>query len=233
MGSPDRGVRNKALDDMLAVMFEGQEPGFDPEYGGVVAGFLARHPEQADRVKLGFINLLKADNVRGQHLPPGVGAEDNSEHYAEAIDIVSSLNDVRAIPALIGAIDTGSMATGGLIKYGEKALGPVLGAMSDPDPLVRASALTTSITILKLKGHEASRSQILGLIRTAINDPHFILRKNALREIEALAAADQAQFVPALRNMAQNDPFITPGGSVYGLRVSATRLIEKITTHGQ
>jgi hypothetical protein len=54
---------------------------------------------------------------------------------------VSSLNDDRAIPALVGAMTTGGMAQRGVLKYGDKALTSVMEQLKSSDALVRASAL--------------------------------------------------------------------------------------------
>ncbi|MBZ5634841.1 MAG: hypothetical protein LAO55_17100 [Acidobacteriia bacterium] len=235
MASSDRGTRNSAFDDLVGVITEGQQLGFDPEYSSLLAAFLARNPEQADRVKLGLINLLKADNV-DTTLPAGYTAEDNSEHYAAAIDLVSSLNDDRAIPALVGALGTGGMATGGVIKYGEKALGPVLSALNNPNLLVRSAAVGTAVTILRIKNDVASQDQILGLIRTAIHDREFLIRSAALYQIDNLTdqkefAPALQEFVPALEEMAQRDPFVLQRETRYPLRDRAKKLLDKITNH--
>jgi len=100
------------------------------------------------------------------------------------------------------------MATRGILKYGQKALGPVLSQLNNPHPEVRSSALTTGIVILKMKNDAASRLQILSMIRVALNDPEYLPRASAL---DAIALDDRAQFVPALRKTVRSDPAIVPG----------------------
>ena len=231
MASSDRGTRNSAFDDLIGVITEGQQVGFDPEYSRFLDAFLARHPEQADRVKLGLINLLKADNVDTTPQPAEDTSEDNSDHYAQAIEIVASLDDERAIPALIGAMTTGGMATEGLMKYGPKALRPVLSELNSSNSLVRVSAFMTAFKILKGTSDGASHVQMLSLIHTAITDADGLMRETALWAIENLATGDQGQFVPVLQEMAERDPFILPGQTHYRLRDRAKKLLDKITTH--
>jgi hypothetical protein len=57
------------------------------------------------------------------------------------IAVVSGLHDERGIPALLGAIKTGGMATRGLAEFGRKAFAPVLRLLSSPDPMTRAAAV--------------------------------------------------------------------------------------------
>lgn len=230
MASSDRGARNSAFDDLIGVVTEVQQVGFDPDYSTFLGAFLARHPEHADRVKLGLIHLLEADNV-DTTLPPGYSAEENSEYYAQAIGIVASLNDERAIPALVGAMTTGGMATEGLIKYGPKALGPVLSELNGSNSMVRVSAFMTAFKILRGTNDGASHVQMLSLIHTAITDADGPMRETALWAIELLATGDQGQFVPVLQEMAERDPFILTSQTHYRLRDKAKKLLDKLANH--
>ena len=238
MASSDRGTRNSAFDALIGVISEGRQVGLLIRLCRIsrfLAAFLALHPDQAQRVKLGLINLLEADNVDAA-VPAGYTAEDNSEHYAEAIDIVSCLKDERAIPALVGAMASGGGSCKGLLQYGQKPLGPVLDKLNDPDPLMRARAVGMGVTILRMKNDDASRAQILDLIRKAISDKEFLIRSAALYQIDNLTAQNEFvpalhEFVPALQEMAQRDPFTIPGQSNYPLRDRAKKLVNNITNH--
>jgi len=234
MTSKDVATRNTALDDLVVLIAEGQQLGFDPVYGDVLATFLKRYPEQANRVKLGLILQMGNDAFINDKNAPGTYTEHDSEHYAQTIGMVASLDDDRAIPALVGAMTTGGMASAGVGKYGQKALGPVLSQLNNPDPLVRSTAVSMAITILRIKNDRASQSQILGLIRTAIRDPEYVLRSSAVSAIENLS--DQKQFVsalqdlmPALQDMSRHDPYLSSFANRYPLRERATKLLEKIT----
>jgi hypothetical protein len=235
MASPDRGARNAAFDDLIGLITEGRQVDFDPEYSSFLAAFFARHPEQADRVKLGLIHLLEADNV-DTTLPKGYSPEDNSEHYAQAIDLVSCLDDERAIPALVGAMTAGGGSCKGLLHFGQKPLGPVLNKLNDPDPLVRSAAVGTAITILRMLNDADSQAQILSLIRTAVRDKEFLIRSAALYQIDNLSdeqpfASALQEFVPVLRDMAQRDPFTIAREARYPLRVRAQKLLDKLANH--
>ncbi len=118
----------------------------------------------------------------------------------------------------------------GLLNYGQAALGAVMKELSNPNPLIRSSAVTISILILKAKNDAASHAQILSMIRAASSDPDFAVRSSALDAIEDLD--DRAQFVPALEEIAEHDSFVVPGQSAFPLRARAKQLLEKIATAG-
>jgi len=221
-------TREAAFDNLLDIIGEGQQPADQVDYSHALEAFFKRHPDQADRVKLGLINELKADNdtFMGPNASQRNFTEGDSEHYAQAIDVIASLEDERAITALVGAISTGQMAVEGILKYGQNALDPVLAQFHNPRPEVRSSAVSVGITILRMKNDEASRARIIAIIRAAISDPEYLVRSRALRAIEGLD--DQNQFLPALREIAEHDPFMVPGESVYPLRVSARDLLHKL-----
>jgi len=230
MASPNVAARHAGLDDLIELISAGQDLGFDPEYADALTAFLARHPAQADRIKLGLIKLLQADDdaVRDVKAAPGTYSEDDSEHYAQAIDLVASLNDERAIPALVGALPTGGMATDGVLKYAGKALGPVLARLHDPDPLMRSAAVSTAIAVWKQMNDAPSHARIREMIRTSLADPAFTVRSSALWAIDGLD--DAAEFVPALQAMAEHDPFTLPSESRYPLRDEAKQLLAKIAS---
>ena len=237
MASPDLETREAAFDDMVTLIYEGQKQDRGSGDTDALASFLASHPDQADRVKLGLINLLNADNglFMDPKTPPGKYTEGDTEHYAEVVDAVSVLNDERAIPALVGAMTTGGMAVGGLLKYGQKSLGPVLEKLGDPNPLVRSEAINTAVTILLMKDDAAAHARILALIQPALKDNEFLIRSSAIFAIERLK--DREQFMPALEELAQHDPFKLPGkaddgGELYPIRLQAKRLLDEIAKHG-
>jgi hypothetical protein len=232
MASTDMATRHAGLDDLIKMISEGQKLGFDPEYPTVLATLLVRHPDQTERVKLGLINMLKSDDdaFMDSKAAPGTYTENDTEHWAAAVDLVSSSDDERAIPALVGAMTTGGMATHGILKYGQKALKPVLDKLDDPDPLVRSGAVSTAITILKTKNDAVSQAQIVSLIRMAIHDREFLVRSVALYAIDNFGA-DREQFLPALKEMAEHDPFQVPGQTNYPLRTSAGKLLQETANH--
>ncbi|HKM47307.1 MAG TPA: HEAT repeat domain-containing protein [Terriglobales bacterium] len=200
--------------------------------------FFSRHPEQADQVKLGLIQLLTKENyyfIEGKNPPPDDHAEDDvSEHYAELINTVSSLNDDRAIPALAGAVTTGGMAQRGLLKYGDKALDPLLKQLRSPDGLVRASALGMAITVLEGHNDPEAHNRVRELLQALLADPESVVRRKAVWEIDCLD--DRQDFVPILEKIAKTDPEKRSGkaddggdgDAFYPVRYDARRVLHHI-----
>lgn len=84
MTSSDLTTREAAFDDILGIIAEGQQSADQVDYPHALKAFFKRHPDQADRVKLGLINVLKADNdtFMNPHASQKNFTEDDSGHYA-------------------------------------------------------------------------------------------------------------------------------------------------------
>lgn len=234
MKSTDLPTREAAFSDMNSLVSRDQLQGSVKSERGI-RGFLVRHPEQADSVKLGLIHLLSSENdlfVRSKN--PGPLTEEDGEYYAEVIDVVSSLDDERAIPALVGAMTTGGMAQRALLRYGTKSLGSVLEQLTNPDPLVRSVAVSTGIHILRKGTDPSSRKQIDDIVKLSLKDPDLVVRGSAVQEIDCLG--DREEFVPTLEQLAKNDPAKLPGkaldggdgGEFYPVRYDARRILRDI-----
>jgi len=206
--------------------------------GEVLPKFLSQHPEEADEIKVELIALLTEENryfIETKNPPADAHQEDDiSEHYAELIDSVASLNDERAIPALVGAMTTGGMAQNAILKYGDKALSLVLMQFKSPDNLTRVSALNMASAILSTKGDRASHDQMIALIQTSLKDPAAVVRGHAVREITCLD--ERSTFIPELQQIAKTDPDKLPGKAddggdgdeFYPVRYDARRVLRDI-----
>lgn len=180
--------------------------------------FLIEHPDNADQVKVTLIQLLAEENhsfIETKNPPPDSDASDDvGEYYAELVDTVSSLNDDRAIPALVGAMTTGGMAQRGVLKYGDKALTSVMEQLKSPDALVRASALGMATGILGQKKAAASHALVISLIESSLKDPGAVVRREAVQEIDCLP--ERRDFIPVLEEIAKTDPDKLPGKALDG-----------------
>jgi hypothetical protein len=236
MNGSDLHTREAALDDMMTLIRAGQKQTAEVDHAADLARFFKEHPEQADRTKLGLIQLLKADNadLQGENTPPGTYTGGDMEHYAEVVHIVSSLNDERAIPVLVDAMATGGMAQQAIFQYGDKALAPVLEQLKSSDPLVQASALRMSFALLAKRGDPAARAQIRELILSYVKAPSGASRRMAVQEIGCLE--DRQNFVPLLKEIAKTDPQKFSGKALdggdgnefYPVRYDARRVLRDI-----
>lgn len=234
LNKKDLHTREAAFDDMMALISEGQKQATEPDRAAALTGFFKQHPEQADGIKLGLIQLLKADNIDFQGATPQTYTEDDMEHYAEVVNVVSSLKDERAIPALVGAMATGGMAQQAIFQYGDKALAPVLEQLKSSDPLVQSQALMMGFALLAERGDPASEAQIRELILAYVKAPLEPSRRIAVQEIDCLD--DRQNFVPLLEKIAKTDPEKRPGKALdggdadgfYPVRADARRVLRHI-----
>jgi hypothetical protein len=109
---------------------------------------------------------------------------------------------------------TGGMAERGLLKYGDKALLPVLEELKNPNETVRTAALETSIALLETHGDDISKKRMRDLIWSSLKDPASAVRRHAVREIDCLS--DRQDFVSVLSEIAKSDPERLPGKSLDG-----------------
>lgn len=237
MQSTDLHTREAAFTDLMSeIASEAPNEAPSSSSSQMLDAFFRRHPDQAERVNVGLIQLLGKENetFRGKNVAPGTYTEEDMEHYAKAIDAVSSLNDGRAIPALIGAMTTGGMATRGLLKYGDNALSPVLDQLKNSDPLVRSTALSIAVTILERKNDPASHIRVRDLLQSSLGDSDSAVRTQAVMLVDCLDG--RGDFIALLQQLAKGDPDRFPGTSddgvdgqwYYPVRVQARRVLRDI-----
>jgi hypothetical protein len=206
---------------------------------GLLAVFFRKYPAQGSRVRMAIIRELIAENaerVAGVKAfmqgsgPPDVD-ESASDEYSSLVQMVASFNDQRAIQALIGAMDTGSIASDAIVKYGAKALGPVLARVNDGDYGLRWIAIHIAVQILQNENNPSSREQTVKLLNRAIADSNSFVRMNAVDEIGKMPANDQRRFVAALQQIAQQDPFTVQdvnGVVHYTVRLHAKKILDQL-----
>jgi HEAT repeat protein len=235
MNRSELHTREAAFQDMMALVHEGQKQPTEPDNASALARFFKQHPEQADGVKVGLIQLLKADNADFvENAAPGTYTENDMAHYAEVINVVSSLNDERAIPVLVNAMATGGMAEQAIFQYGDKALAPVLDQLKSSDPLVQSQALRMSFALLTKRGDPSAEAQIRELIFSYVKAPSGATRRIAIQEIGCLD--DRQNFVPLLTEIAKTDPQKLTGRALdggdgnefYPVRYDARRVLRSI-----
>lgn len=228
--------REAAFHRLMQIISEEDSKAWEADRTDALTKFFARHPEQSDRIKLGLIRLLTAENKLFLFGVPGSRTEDDGDYYAEVIDTVSSLTDERAIPALVG---TGGDAVKGLLKYGNKAIVPVLERLKSSDPTVRGAALSTGTELLRASSDPGAHERLKELLRSSLLDPFFPNRSVAVREVGCLE--DREEFVPAIRQIAKTDPAKLPGKALdggdgeefYPVRSDARRVLRDIESHAK
>jgi hypothetical protein len=209
--------------------------------------------KDADRLQLGIIQLLIRENkkaLKARELPSSNSAseeeqgqgEDESDYYSVLVGFVANLNDVRAVPTLLGAANTGGIATRGIARFGKRALDPTLVQVESANADLAEGALWVIRDMLefRLVGDPESHLRIKDALRAALRSSEFGVRVSAMGAIEYLD--DREEFVPLLKEVAQNDPVKLAGqrpddggdnGEFYPARFDARRLLRKIANHEQ
>lgn len=211
--------------------------------------------KDADRLQLGIIQLLIRENkeaLKARESPSSNSAseaeqgegegEEESDYYSVLVGFVANLNDVRAIPALLGAANTGGIATRGIARFGKQALDPTLEQVGSANADLAEGALWVVRDMLEfhLVSDPESHLRIKNALRTALGSSEFGVRVSAMGAIEYLD--DREEFVPLLKEVAQNDPVKLAGqrpddggdnGEFYPARFDARRLLRKIANHEQ
>ncbi len=134
-----------------------------------------------------------------------------SDYHADLIQLVSQSTRDTSIPALLGALGTGRMASEGLVRFGEKAVPPLLviararvgliatGGSTDTPPHIVSEALHTLEALLRSSAplRASSKAEILQVVSG---------RLRTKQEVSVLSAAcglAVATGDAALRNRVQ------------------------------
>jgi len=212
----------------------------------------ATKSQDADRLQLAIIELLVRENRRDVRVKVGakespladgaVEDEEESDYYSGLIGFVADLNDARAIPALLGAANTGGMATRGVARFGKRALDPTLIQVKSENADLAEGAVWVIRDMLeyRLVTDPESVRRIKAALRTALRSSEFGIRLSAMGAIEYLE--DRGEFVPLLKDVAEHDPVKLAGqrpddggdnGEFYPGRFDARQLLRKIGNHEQ
>jgi HEAT repeat protein len=167
---------------------------FQPSLGFAVSAkdgtlkLLDDHPGDRDAIVQALVRLLSRENSIINRSAPGSLPESYGEYHASLIWSVATLRDGRATDALLGAIQTGGLATDGLVALGAAAMPAVLGALDSPDPHVRVGATATlggmalqrDLSALDAADTERIRASLL----RALKDGDYAVRWAAVLSLE-------------------------------------------------
>jgi len=195
--------------------------------------------DDVERLRLGVIQLLVMENNDRTPVANDSEGEENGEYHASLIGFVAGLNDERAIPALLGAVNTGGIACRGVARFGKKALDPTLLQVKGQDSEMATGALFVIRDMLELHtvSDAESRLRIKAAVRSALASPDGGVRDSAIVVSEYLD--DREEFVPVLKEIAEHDPEKLPNqpkndgtvGDYYIVREHAAKLLRKIANH--
>jgi len=114
-------------------------------------------PNTGPELRAALITLLERNSTileEARRRNVAVANLENPEFIAHVAHVVSQLEDPRAIPALAGALDSGStLVSDALADFGEQAAPAVLGVVTSPDS--RYSAVDPGLRTLRFMVEEA------------------------------------------------------------------------------
>lgn len=230
------------LEGMKSSRWVDRSKAFEQASEALASGTLSSN--DCERLKLGIIQLLvKEDEFANvpddeqekwsARLAKGEVETEDEEYYPSLIGFVAGMNDERAIPALVGAMPYFSVATDALLRFGDKAVAPILEQLKSRSAVLRISALEMAIT-LEGQNDRVSPARIREILRSALSDPDSGVRGHAVNEIACLG--DRKDFVPILEKLAKTDPVHyegreddgVDGDQFYPVRLYARRALREI-----
>jgi hypothetical protein len=184
-----RRIETSSDNDRIAAFYTLLNPTptrrFDGE--GSTSRLLRDHPRDRSAITLALVNLLRRENVRARNS----SGEEFSNYYGDLIWSVATLRDPRSVDALLGAVQTGNMATDGLAALGQNALPGTLRALDNPDAGVRNGVLRVLEKMVMPSARSslgtASRAQVRTALLRGIEDEDAFNRRVAVRALEPFA----------------------------------------------
>jgi hypothetical protein len=240
MQAADWNSRSTAFYKLLDLAFGGKFNGQTWQIRSALSKFSRKRPTYADEINLTLIRLLETENnflrehgekfeQTGETL-----TEEYTNYHGDLIGTVAGLKDSRAVTALVGAINTGNMATKGLAEIASFSLNIIAEKVDGSDSLTRHSATRVLSHMLepaninrletKIPG---SQEKIKNLLIKKAKDADYNVRLSA---IDGLAKLQDADAVKVLEEVSENDMYqSTKGGTTsYPVREAAKKHLSRL-----
>ena len=185
---------------------------------------LAKYAHDHPEVASALISLLERENLPD----PAKNSSSEDSYYGDLIGCVAQMKDPRAINALMGAIETGDMATQGLAALGDAAAPNLLRAVRS-GPRVRLSALVALSEMVSLPNSHLSsenRSGIRSTLLSVLKDENRYVRMTGL---DGLAYFSDSAARRAVQEVTVSDSFVLKrnGRKAYPVRALAIVTLRK------
>lgn len=235
MTSTDWQTRRAAFYTLLELGLHDDPRGKAYLFASALKTLATLSPNDTSQVELGLIGLLKRENaaVRVYEQTNSTMSEGQSDYYGDVIAAVTALRSPASIDAILGAVNTGGMATKALAGFGPIALGPLISRLNDPDPSMRIGVVTALSQMVaegnRQKLDSASRLKVEQALLKAASDNQVGVRLSA---VNGLAEFGDKASRTALERLADSDPAFFPGEAdegkdLYPVRNAAKRALAK------
>ncbi len=194
--------------------------GRGPNAGARIRAVLEANPGDKEGIATALIAALERANRPPAKPPSYSDAEAFAEYHGDLIWAVGELHDQRAIPALMGALETGGLAQRAIASFGPRVIPELQRALGAESSSRRVAATMTLVRMAgdpKAVPDPSSRSAIRKGLLQAFADENRFVRQGAM---SGLAAFPDSTVTAALRHAAANDPWP-------GIRSGAAALLAK------
>jgi hypothetical protein len=185
-------------------------------------------PSDKEALVSGLDSLLTKENAIIVAASPGTLSEEYVDsYYGDLIESVAILRDTRSVSALLGAVNTGHMATGTLAVLGDTALDATVEKLNDTPPSEDGEETRMSLssifaemskpTNLARFHNPASRAKLEAALMRLAQDPSPYVRLNA---VSGLGRFSDQEARSILVRIADNDPYsvVHNGEDVFPVR---------------
>jgi len=191
--------------------------------------FLKNHPSQRDGIATGIIGLLEKEGAISRNAAIGSLSEEFENYLGDLVAAAATLQDDRAVSALLPELRTGNMASKAVAASGSRSVDRVLALLNSGDIADRIAATRTlslmldpAVTTLDPTSRTRAKTGIL----LAVKDPHFAVRDSA---VAALARLPDPDVTMVLKDVAANDPYSrldgTTGATMFPVRAAAAKAL--------
>lgn len=238
----DWNNRSTAFYELLDLAFAGKFNGRTPQIPSALSRLLTKYPTNADEINLTLIRLLETENnlvrehERKFELTSETLTEEYTNYYGDLIGTVAGLKDSRAVNALVGAINTGNMATNALAELAPFSIQTISEKVDSDDFPTRSAAVRVLSQMLdpaninRLETEiPGSREKIKQLLIKKAKDVDYNVRLSA---IDGLAKLQDADAISTLEDISKNDPYqsnvVRGGMKPYLVREVAKKHLSRI-----
>ncbi len=220
--------RESAFKDLVSVSVSESRPNNFAPADSVV--YLRKsNASDSDKLTVGLISLLNVENAT---VDSGIPlSQDYVDYYGDLIMAVSILEDKRAIPALLGAVKTGGMATDAIARLGDEALNATVDSLGRTKDIEARAGLAGVLQKMAVPGRASSFADPNSaptlkstLLRLSQDNEDPVVRRQALFGLGRYSDSD-AQAV--LKRLAESDNYSLSisGKTVFPLRIAAQKAI--------
>jgi HEAT repeat protein len=177
-----------------------------------IVRYASIHPEVASAL----ITLLERENLPD----PAKDSLTEDAYYGDLIGSVAALKDPRAVNALLGAVQTGRLATNGLASLGQAAVPGLLAKLRSQDHEMQREAAARTLGTIAARPEVSAPdgAAIKAGLLNALSDPSMYVRWSA---VDALAPFSGPDVRRAMERIATTDPAARAGGRAYPVRAAA------------